>query len=449
MKNTLLKIAFALGLVASALIGFKVGYPQVETQVLGAISVPDAPYLFQTTLRSAVGTTDTSMTLVGGTLKDSSALTGYQCFTLDTGTASAEYACGTASGTAISALVRGINPLNPTATSSALTFSHRRGADVRITDFPILQIIKRLNNGQDAFPNPLTYDSGVSTTTLQSNGQYLASINYVNGVSVAGAANATTTAKGILQFATGAQVSSGTMQGSTGAFLVAPNWIFNSTAGSATTVPVTGSNGKLAQGFIDLSQAFTFTGAVTFNSATTTLNATTTIAASASNKLRLNGVAYVFPTVQGSASTTLINDGSGNLTWAAPPSGVDGSTSVSVNSGSTSGSFSVDDGNVITITLPKAQKVMMCFSGSIGFTQNGQMQSHNIAFNIDSGTITGGYGMSQNTYPGSTFNMSNCAISGSLTAASHTFKMRYTGNYSAGAATNTNLAGTLYVYAIN
>jgi hypothetical protein len=259
--------------VAICVVGFNV-YKTKNN--FGAISIPDAPYLFNTTLQAGISVSDISMSLTSGTLKDGTTLTGYQCFTIDTGSATAEYACGTASGTAISSLLRGINPLNPNATSSALIYAHRRGADVRITDFPILQITKRLVNGQDAFPNPLKYDSGVSTTTLQGSGSYLASVDYVNGVSVAGAANATTTAKGILQFATGSQVSNGTLQGSTGAFLVAPNWIFNSTPGSSTTVPVTLANGKLAQGFLDLTQNYIWTGAHSF-SATTTL-ATTTIA---------------------------------------------------------------------------------------------------------------------------------------------------------------------------
>lgn len=277
----------------------------------GAISIPESPYLFITTLQGNIASGDTSMTLNSGTLKNGNNLTGYQCFTLDAGTATAEYTCGTASGTAISNLLRGLDPQNPAATSTLLAFAHRRGADVRITDFPILQIVKRLVNGQDAFPNALSYDSGVSTTTLQTNGLNLASVNYVNGVALAGAPNATTTLQGLVQFATGSQLSNGTLQGSTGAYLVPGNSYFNSTPGSSTTVPVTLANGKLSQGFLDLTQNFTFTGNLTAS------NGTTTLAATSTKPLILDGVTYSFPFTQGSATTTLVNNGSGTLVWGS------------------------------------------------------------------------------------------------------------------------------------
>lgn len=278
---------------------------------LTANQIPDEGYLFDTTLTSAIGSGDTSMTMVLGKWKNGTNLSGYQCFTLDIGTPKVEYMCGIASSTVITALVRGIDPLNPAVSVSALQFSHRAGTDVRITDFPGLQIIKRLVNGQDPFPGPLAYDAGVSTTTLQSNGQYFASVNYVNSVGSSGSPNATTTTKGISQFATTLQTANGTSLGSSGAFLVPSNSLFNQTPSTATSIPVTLANGKLAQGFLDLSQSFPFTGGIS-NSATTTL------AASSTAPLVLHGVNYVFPSSQGSASTTLINNGSGVLSWINP-----------------------------------------------------------------------------------------------------------------------------------
>ena len=243
----------------------------------GAISIPESPYLFITTLQSNIGTSDTSMTLNSGTYKNGTSLSGYNCFTLDAGTASAEYVCGTSSGTSITSMLRGIDPQNPAATSTSLTFAHRRGADVRITDFPILQIVKRLVNGQDSFPNILTYDSSISTTTLQGNVSNLADVAYVNSVAVLGAPVATTTVQGNVQFATGNQLSAGTIQGSTGAFLVPANSFFNSTTRSATTVPVTLANGKLSQGFFDLTQPFTFTATTTLATTTVTNLIVTTL----------------------------------------------------------------------------------------------------------------------------------------------------------------------------
>jgi hypothetical protein len=309
MKKILIGFIFVLGIVGGYF------FPKVSKNY-GAISVPDAPYLFQTTLLSAIGTTDSSMTLTLGTLKSGSALSGYQCFTIDAGTASAEYVCGTASSTSVTSLVRGIDPLDPATSVTALKFSHRRGADVRITDFPILQITKRLINGQDGLPSPLKLDTSISTTTLATNTSYLASVGYVNGVALQGAPTATTTIPGVVQIGTTAQIASAT--GMTGNYTLVPaGSLFSQTFRSATTVPVTSASGKIASGFIDTTSAYSFSGAVTFASATTTLSATTTIAASSLNKLYLNNVPYVFPSSQGSASTTLLNDGSGNLTWGS------------------------------------------------------------------------------------------------------------------------------------
>lgn len=50
-------------------------------------------------------------------------------------------------------------------------------------------------------------------------------------------------------------------------------------------------------------------------------NGTTTIACSGtSNWLKLNGIQYVCPASQGSAQTSLVNDGAGNLSWKQPSS---------------------------------------------------------------------------------------------------------------------------------
>lgn len=282
-------------------------FPQIK-QNFGAIKIPESPYLFITNLQSNIGTSDTSMTLNAGTYKNGTSLSGYNCFTVDAGTASAEYICGTASGTAISSLLRGIDPQNPAATSTALTFAHRRGADVRITDFPILQIVKRLVNGQDGFPNALQYDSTITITTIASNLSNLANVQYVNGVALQGAPVATTTTPGVVQIGTATQISAGV--GMTGQYSLVPaGSLFNATPQSATTVPVTNASGKLAQGFLDLTQNWIFSGALTNISATTTLVATST------KPLILDGIAYSFPFNQGAASTTLTNNGSGTLVW--------------------------------------------------------------------------------------------------------------------------------------
>jgi microcystin-dependent protein len=159
----------------------------------GAVSIPDAPYLFITTLQSNIGSSDSSMTLNSGVLKNGASLSGIQAFTIDAGTATAEYVIGTCSGTSITAMIRGIDPQNPAVGVTALQFGHRRGADVRMTDFPVLQIMKRLLNGQDALPNALSYDGAVTPTLAA----HLVNKAYVDAVAIAGAPNASSTVKGI------------------------------------------------------------------------------------------------------------------------------------------------------------------------------------------------------------------------------------------------------------
>ncbi len=308
-----------------------------------AVSIPDQPYLFDTNLSVGIGSSDSSMVLVSGTLKNNTSLSGYYCFTIDIGTSKTEYVCGTASGTSITSMLRGVDPLNPLTQVTALKFSHRAGADVRITDFPGLQIMKRLSNGQDPYPNALLYDQAVNTTTLQSNSLNLASVAYVNSVALSGAPNATTTSQGVVQFATPTQLSAGTIQGSTGAFLVPANGNFSSTFKSATTVPVTMANGLLSSSFTDQTASYTWSALHTFNGAVTQ-NATTTLAATSTAPLTLRGVTYNFPASQGQSNTFLTNNGSGSLTWATSTAFASGLTTKAMTDASFAGTSTISTG---------------------------------------------------------------------------------------------------------
>lgn len=139
-------------------------YPVEETQSLGA-SLPSGTAVFETSLQSRISSTDTSMTLVANSVRGGSSLSGFQCFTVDEGRTDAEYICGTVSGTSVTGLTRGIDPSTGTTSNSALRFAHRVGADVKITDFPLLEILRNQANGADTYPNPLRYTAGVAPST--------------------------------------------------------------------------------------------------------------------------------------------------------------------------------------------------------------------------------------------------------------------------------------------
>ena len=251
------------------------GSPKVnpsQNQSIGA-QIPVVVSLFETSLQAKIGTSDSSMTLVSGVDRNGTALSGYMCFTLDEGTSNVEFVCGTASGTSVTGLVRGIDPVTGVTSVVALKKAHNRGATVKITNYPTDALYGRLLNGQETIPNPLKYDTSVSTTTLSANTSFLASVAYANSVALQGAPVATTSVPGVVQIGTTAQITAGT--GMTGSYTLVPaGSLFSQSWRSATTVPVTNATGTLSAGFIDQTANYTWSGLQTFNGSTTTLATT-------------------------------------------------------------------------------------------------------------------------------------------------------------------------------
>lgn len=268
-----------------------VAYRQAETPVSAALPQQDA--LVDTYLTSGITDDATSMTLAEGTTQDGATLSGRYCFTLDNNSPLAEYICGTASGTSVTDLERGVKMSNPNATSSALAHPHRRLASVQVSDFPFNQLTQRRLNGIDPIENMLYYSSGISTSTQAATStQTLASIAYVNFVATAGCANASETERGCVELATQIESASSTAIGSTGAALAQKAEYATSSPGTAAIWDVwTDNAGKIAQGFLDLTAAFVWTGVHRFNSGFILDEASSTV----------NGVGYGFPS---SVSTT-------------------------------------------------------------------------------------------------------------------------------------------------
>jgi hypothetical protein len=156
-------IAAPIIFLSSLLNPVQVQAPVVEpvvAPIVGA-TLPQATGVFETSLATPITSTATTMTLTENAVRGGGSLAGYTCFTLDEGTAQAEVVCGTVSSTTVSSMVRGISYADGISSVTANKFSHRRGANVKITDFPILQILKAQNNGDETFPNPLKYDTGI------------------------------------------------------------------------------------------------------------------------------------------------------------------------------------------------------------------------------------------------------------------------------------------------
>lgn len=240
----------------------------VTEQPLGA-AIPVAVARFETSLQSSISASATSMTLVSGTDAAGNSLSGFLCFTIDEGTTIVEDVCGTASSTSVTSITRGINPVTGTSSVSSLKFAHRRGASVKITDHPHVALHGRLLNGQETLPNGLIYDPSITTTTLAANTSFLASVAYANQIALQGAPTATGTTPGILELSSRTQLSAGTLMD--GAYTLVPsNGFFSYNPQAATSVPVSNGSGKIAQGWLDLTQDWTFTGTLTL--ATTTVS---------------------------------------------------------------------------------------------------------------------------------------------------------------------------------
>lgn len=233
--------------------------------------IPQTAAFFETYLTAPITSSATSFTIASNSVSGISIANGFYGFILDQGTASQEVVECTLTGTAASGCTRGIQPQNPNATSSVLMKAHGRAADVKITDYPFIGHIGRILTGTDTIPAPIAYDSTVSTSTIQSSAKNLVDVSTLQGVVAAGSVNASASQNGISQLATATQCRAGTATGSTGALLICPNSLFNSTQSATTIVPVTGTNGKLAQGFQDLTAGWTYSGGLT-SSATTTLS---------------------------------------------------------------------------------------------------------------------------------------------------------------------------------
>ena len=160
MKNIFKKLATGILALTFGVIG---SYALVSH----GSTIPIAPSLFETSLSSPIGSTDTSMTLASGTLANGATLSGYACFTIDSGNPNVEFVCGTASNTSITSLLRGVDTLTGNTSVASLKFSHRRGSDVKITDFPVFSVVRNIVNGNDTLPNTITYATGVTPLNAQ------------------------------------------------------------------------------------------------------------------------------------------------------------------------------------------------------------------------------------------------------------------------------------------
>ncbi|MCX6727157.1 MAG: hypothetical protein NTY75_05150, partial [Candidatus Shapirobacteria bacterium] len=114
--------------------------------IAGSAHLPKVIANFEDSLVSKITSTATSLTLVKGTTPAGNSLSGWYGLTLEAGSSNQEFILANCTATACSSLTRGLSTDTGTSTVASLKFEHRRGASVKITDYPNLTIITNILN---------------------------------------------------------------------------------------------------------------------------------------------------------------------------------------------------------------------------------------------------------------------------------------------------------------
>jgi len=234
----------------------------------GSAHLPQVIANFEDSLASKITSTATSLTLVDGTTPAGNTLSGWYGLTLESGSANMEYILANCTGTACTSLTRGLSTDTGTSTVASLKFEHRRGASVKITDYPNLTIITNILNGADGVPDKLYYDSQPTITSNED----IATKKYVDDVALVSAPDATESVKGVSELATGAEAAAGTSSGSAARLVLPASLATSSPFSTGYKIPVTGSDGKLSNDFLNTTSVLNFlnpVGSITAYATTT------------------------------------------------------------------------------------------------------------------------------------------------------------------------------------
>jgi hypothetical protein len=380
---------------------------QLGDQNLGA-AIPKVVAVFETSLASKITSSATTMTLVSGTNKAGNSLSGYIGFVIDEGTASEEFVACTASGTSLTSCIRGIDPVDGDLEVSSLKLEHRRGASVKITNYPVLGVVTRILNGDETLPNKISYNSH---PTFSSNTE-LIDKKYADDLAIAGAPDSSIITKGIVEQATKAETAAGTATGGTTAPLVVPNSSFSATFSATTTVPVTGTNGKLSSGFIDQTAAYTWSATSTFSGPLITSGLSTGV-------LQGNSGSSVTSIAPSTSGNHLVSNGS---SWtSASPALANSSTTIS-----TGGALSAAAFTVIATTTVTTNGFPVLLSAVGSWQNSGATNNNFLDFAVDGtrvGDSTGGLFSHRLEAASSPYSFNTSWIVPPLAAGSHIFTL--------------------------
>lgn len=166
---------------------------------MSTVILPKLLANFSNSLAATMSASATTCTLSTSTDPDGSSLSGLYEVTFDEGTSSEEHMYVTFTGASGAVSRRGLSKVDGWTEVSGNKYRHDRGASVKITDISLL-LISRLLNGTDTF-NAVDWlgVNSISGLATPSSGETTkaANVDYVNGVSIAGAPDAALSVKGI------------------------------------------------------------------------------------------------------------------------------------------------------------------------------------------------------------------------------------------------------------
>lgn len=189
-------------------------------------SIPTVSALYESSLASALSASGTSFQVVSALDRDGNALTDLYGFVISEGESNEEFVIGTVSGNTVTIVARGLDANDPSVEIAGNKHAHRRGSSVKITDYPILGIMRNILNGEAgyALPNPIRYASGVTPVDALD----LVTKAYADALAISGAGLASTGTAGLAEEATQAEIDSDTGSGSVARLFVNPSTLATS-----------------------------------------------------------------------------------------------------------------------------------------------------------------------------------------------------------------------------
>ena len=177
----------------------------------------------------------------------------------------------------LSGCTRGLRPFSPYTANSSYQFAHAGGTKLIFSNPPQLYDEAAFKGNDEAVTGVWTFNSNLPTSTLTATGTtQFATKGLVDAMANQGAATATESVTGISRLATEVQVASSTASTANLPYVIqaqnatsTPTYGCNDTATSGSLcIPVAENDGKLNQGWLDLTEAYTWSGTQTFSGTT-------------------------------------------------------------------------------------------------------------------------------------------------------------------------------------